>query len=403
MASTEYYDLLGVSSDATTEEIKRAYKKKAMKHHPDKNPNDPMAAQTFQSLQNAYSTLLDPDSRAAYDRYGPDGPSSRMGGGGGGMGMEADELFAQFFSFSMGGGGEPSGFSRRGKPRRGEDSIIPYEVTLEDLYNGKTAHFNLEKNVVCGHCNGTGGKPKAKPQKCTKCDGRGITPVTRTLARGQIGVSQVTCPDCHGDGTRFREKERCKKCKGEKTVKEKKAVDVMVERGMSHNQKIVMKGEADQQPGVETGDVVFSLRMRPHATIHRAGSDLITTVHVTLSEALLGIHVERKRGDTLSSGDTIVIKSEGMPIQKQPSARGDLYIHFEVEMPTEEWLRSVLESVLPPKKPDLDPRPARVDVVDWEAADMNAYDEHEDEWEDEEDEEDEGGDYGDEAPECVHQ
>jgi len=160
--------------------------------------------------------------------------------------------------------------------------------------------------------------------------------------------------------------------------------------------------------------------MRPHPTIHRAGSDLITTVHLTLSEALLGfsrvlithldgrgIHVERKRGDILSSGDTIVIKSEGMPIHKQPSARGDLYIHFEVEMPTEEWLKSVdlkvLESVLPPKKPDLDPRPARVDVVDWEAADMNAYDEHEDEWEDEEDEEDEGGDYGDEAPECVHQ
>jgi DnaJ homolog subfamily A member 2 len=116
-----------------------------------------MAAQKFQTLQNAYSTLLDPDSRAAYDRYGPDGPSARMGGGG--MGMDPDELFAQFFSFSMGGGGSGEGGfggmgGPSGRPRRGEDSIIPYEVTLEDLYNGKTAHFNLEKNVVCGHCTG---------------------------------------------------------------------------------------------------------------------------------------------------------------------------------------------------------------------------------------------------------
>jgi len=234
-------------------------------------------------------------------------------------------------------------------------------------------------------------------------------------------VSHVTCPECHGDGTRFREKDRCKKCKGEKTVKEKKAVDVLVERGMSHNQKIVMKGEADQQPGVETGDVVFSLRMRPHATIHRAGADLITTVHITLSEALLGfsrvvithldgrgIHVERKPGDTVSTGDTIMIKSEGMPVHKRPSQKGNLYIHFEVEMPTEEWLKSVdikmLESLLPPKKPDLEPRPPKVERAEWEAADMNTYDEHEDEWEDEEEEEGEGGgEYDGDAPECVHQ
>ncbi|KAF8339684.1 uncharacterized protein EI90DRAFT_2270038 [Cantharellus anzutake] len=408
MSSTEYYDLLGVQPDATPDDIKRAYKKKAMKHHPDKNPGDPTAAQTFQTLQHAYSVLSDSDSRAAYDRYGPEGLNgSHMGG----AGVNPEELFSHFFTFSMGGPGR-GGFSGK---RRGEDSIIPYDVTLEDLYNGKTARFNLERNVLCTSCAGTGGKPKSKPSKCIKCDGRGTVPVTRVLPRG-MGVATATCPDCDGEGTRIKERDRCKKCKGKKTIKEKKAVDLVVEKGMAHNQKIVMKGAGDQQPGIETGDVVFVLRLTPHAMFSRlspTSSDLHTNVSLTLSEGLLGfsriilkhldgrgIRMTRRPGEVVKGGETVVIKGEGMP-DRDGNGKGDLFVTLEVEMPTKEWFESidakVLEALLPPKKEDLDPKPSVVDEAKWEGADMEDYEDrvHHESWEDDdEDDEDEGFGFG---------
>ncbi|KAF8322476.1 DnaJ-domain-containing protein [Clavulina sp. PMI_390] len=383
MSHTEYYDLLGVNPNATEDEIKKAYRKMAVRIHP--NPNDPQAAEAFQELQNAYSVLSDPNQRATYDRFGPEGLKR---GGGGGDGPTMDDIFNTFFQFNS--------MPRSRKPKRGEDSVIPYDVTLEDLYNGKTAHFNLERNVICSHCEGSGGKAKAKQSKCIKCDGRGVVNSTQSIGGGRVATMKVGCPDCDGTGQKFKEKDRCKKCKGNCTTKEKKAVDLVIERGMCHNQKIILKGEGDQQPGVETGDVIFLLRLKPHDTIHRSpassrpssttasaeSSDLFTTVHLTLSEALLGfsrvvlrhldgrgIHMSRQaesdsqkegQGLPVKHGDLVVIRGDGMPVYdpariKKRDAKGkgndddiekgDLYITFEIEMPSAEWLASIDKKV----------------------------------------------------------
>ncbi|KDQ15893.1 hypothetical protein BOTBODRAFT_31341 [Botryobasidium botryosum FD-172 SS1] len=412
VADTTYYDLLGVKPEATEGEIKKAYRKQAMLHHPDKNPNDPEASQKFQGLQNAYSTLIDAEERAAYDRYGVDGGP---GGHGHSHDMDPEDFLAHLFGgMPFGGGPMPGGPRRRG--RKGEDTIIPYDVTLEDLYNGKTAYFNTERNVLCGTCKGSGGRPNAKPSKCTKCNGRGITTVHRQVGPSQVGVSQVTCPDCHGEGTKIRDKDRCKKCKGGKITNEKKKLEVNIEKGMVDRQKIVLAGEGDQEPGIKTGDVIFQLRSKPHETFERSGADLLTAVAITLSEALLGfsrilithldgrgIHVASEPGKVYTPGETIVVKGEGMPTYKLPDKRGDLYIVFELEMPSPEWLqkvdRTAIEKLLPPKKADISPRPEVVDDVEYEHTDVGNFgdDDDDEEWDsdDDEDDEDEMG-----APDC---
>ncbi|KAG8970252.1 hypothetical protein FRC03_010442 [Tulasnella sp. 419] len=396
-------------------EIKKAYRKKAMEHHPDKNPNDAEAAARFQAMAEAYETLIDPDERAAYDRFGPDARGS--GGGGMGGGMDPDDFFAHLFGggmrFDMGGPGGPGGPGSRRK-RQGADSTIPYEVSLEDLYNGKTAHFNIERGVICGQCKGSGGKPNTKPVKCPKCGGKGITLINRSLGNGRIGVSQVVCPDCVGEGKKYRDKDKCKKCKGDKTVKEKKRLEIYIEKGMSHKQRIVLHGEGDQEPEVETGDVVFVLHQKDHPTFERSGSDLKTKVHITLSEALLGfsrilithldgrgIHIESQAGKVIKPGDSIVVAAEGMPIYKRSDQKGDLYIQFEVDMPPDGWLQGVdvksLEQLLPPKKADLVPRPAIVDEVQYKSSDIENFGKNDDDDDDEEnwtDDDEEGG------PEC---
>lgn len=404
VADTRYYDILGVQSTASESDIKRAYRKKAMELHPDKNPNDETAAQKFQELAEAYEVLVDPESREAYDNFGSDGPGG-MGG------VDPDDIFAELFGGMRFGPGGPMpggpGGRKRG-PRKGESSTIPYDVTLEDLYNGKEAHFNIEKGVVCAVCKGSGGRPNTKPKPCAKCDGKGITVIQRSMGRGQVGLSQVICPDCSGEGMKFRDKDRCKKCKGEKTVKEKKRVDIYIEKGMSDKQKIVLHGEGDQEPDAEPGDLIFILNQEKHPNFERSGSDLMTTVHITLSEALLGfsrilithldgrgIHVDSEQGRILKNGDAIVVRGEGMPTHKHPEQKGDLYIRFEVDMPSEDWIRGLdvksLEQLLPPKKPDVSPRPEIVDEVEYEKADIEdfgANDEDSDHWTDDGSDED---------------
>jgi len=385
-----------------------------MQLHPDKNPNDPDASEKFQGLQNAYSTLIDPDAREAYDRHGKNAPS---GGGFGPHDIDPDELFAHLFGGMGFGPGGPGGPGPRRRGRKGEDTLIPYDVSLEDLYNGKTAHFNMERNVLCGTCKGSGGRLNAKPSKCTKCNGRGITMVHRQVGPSQVGVSQVVCPDCDGDGTKLRDKDKCKKCKGKKTSKEKKKLEIVIEKGMPDRHKIVLAGEGDQEPDIKTGDVIFQLRTKPHPTFERSGADLLVAVAITLSEALLGfsrilithldgrgIHVSSEPGKIYTSGETIVVKGEGMPTHKANDRKGDLYIVFEVEMPSSEWMqtadRAALEKLLPPKKPDISPRPAIVDDVEYEATDVaNFGDDDDEEWDSDEDEdEDDDDDLGN--PEC---
>ncbi|KII89757.1 hypothetical protein PLICRDRAFT_39921 [Plicaturopsis crispa FD-325 SS-3] len=416
---TELYDILGVSPDASEGDIKKAYRQKAKEHHPDKNPNDPNAGTKFQEIGAAYEVLSDGNSRHIYDTSGIDGLAGRSGP----AGMDPADLFAEFFGGGPAGGGM-FGFDfghaggGAGRRRKGQDSVIPYEVSLEDLYNGKHVRMNMEKEIVCGTCKGTGARGNAKPKECVKCTGKGWTYIQTQMGPGRMGTSRIACPECGGEGEKLREKDRCKKCKGEKTVKEKTRQEIFVEKGMSDRQRIVLAGEGDQEPGVPPGDVVFALKAEAHESFERSGNDLLTHVDITLSEALLGfsrilithldgrgIHVASPPGKIMKAGDSIVLRGEGMPIYKRPDEKGDLYIVFDIEMPDEQWLQSIdrkaLESLLPPKKEEVEPRPEIVDEAKFEESDTVDFGEAEDDWEDEHDDDDP---YGEGAqPECQPQ
>ncbi|KAF9109137.1 hypothetical protein BGX27_007961 [Mortierella sp. AM989] len=397
---SKYYDTLGVSPDATDAEIKKAYRKLAMKYHPDKNPD---AGDQFKEISHAYETLSDPEAREMYDRYGEDGPGGGFGFGGG---MSQEEMFAQMFGGGFFGGpmGDEGPGSRSSRSRRGEDISHNLNVTLEDLYNGKTTKLSLEKNVVCGLCNGKGGKSSAI-KKCTTCDGSGVKLVVRQIGPGMMQQMQVTCNGCGGKGETMREKDKCKKCKGAKVVNEKKVMEIFIEKGMRNGEKIPMKGEGDQQPGIETGDVILVLQQKPHKLFERSGADLSCKITITLVEALCGfskilithldgrgIHVDQPAGKVIKPGQVKKLTGEGMPHFKRPIDKGDLYITFEVEFPEDGWATAAslksLEALLPsrgesPMEPEL------VDHVTLEDGDIedygaqthtgNAYDSDEDE------------------------
>ncbi|KZT29690.1 DnaJ-domain-containing protein [Neolentinus lepideus HHB14362 ss-1] len=417
---TELYELLGVPADATEDEIKRAYRKKAKEHHPDKNPNDPEASQKFQEMAAAYEILSDSNKREIYDSYGMEGVAGRGAAAGGPGGMDAADVFEHFFGGSGMNFAFDFGAGSRGSRRRpSSDSIIEYDVTLEDLYNGKSVKMNMEREVVCEPCKGSGTRGNAKPKKCVKCEGKGWTFVHTQVGPSQLATSRAMCSECDGEGEKLKEKDRCKKCKGEKTVKEKTRQEIHIEKGMSDGQRIVLAGAGDQVPGSPPGDVVFVLKLKQHESFERSGNDLLTTVKVTLSEALLGfsrilvthldsrgVRVSSPSGKVIKFGDTIVLRGEGMPVYKRSSDKGDLYVVFQIEMPDEVWLqsadRAALERVLPPKKAEVEPKPPVVDEADYEECDIADFGDDEDTWEDEDDEDDFHPGMGEE-PECRQQ
>ncbi|KAF9466534.1 DnaJ-domain-containing protein [Collybia nuda] len=384
---TELYDLLGVQPNATEGEIRKAYMRKAKEHHPDKNINDPEAGQKFQEIAAAYEILNDPQTREVYDMRGMDG----LNGPGGSEGMDAADLFAQFFA---GAGGASFGFDfgpGAGGPRRsrgkGDDSVIPHEVSLEDLYNGKSVKMNMSKEAVCAPCKGSGARGNAKPRPCATCEGRGWNFVQSQLSPSRIGTSRLACHACAGAGELLKEKDRCKKCKGAKVVTEKTRQEIFIEPGMSDGQRIVLTGAGDEVPGTPAGDVVFVLKLTPHASFERSGKDLLTNVTITLSEALFGfsrillthldgrgIQVSSPRGRIIKPGDSIVLRGEGMPLPKRPDEKGDLYVILAIEMPDEQWLKTVdhkvLGELLPPKRSNPEPRPEIVDIANFEESDI---------------------------------
>lgn len=353
---TKFYDLLNVAPTASETEIKKGYRKAALKYHPDKNPSEE-AAEKFKEITAAYEILSDSQKREVYDQYGIEG---LQGGGPGGMGgMNADDLFSQFF----GGGGMFGGAGAQRGPQRGHDIKHSIGATLEELYKGRTAKLALNKTILCKTCDGRGGKAGAV-KKCTSCGGSGVKFVTRQMGP-MVQRCQTTCTECQGAGDIINPKDRCKSCSGKKTQSERKILEVHIEPGMKDGQRIVFRGEGDQEPDVVPGDVIFVVDEKPHSTFKRRGDDLIYDYEVDLLTALAGgeFYIKHVSGEYLKvviiPGEVIgpnsikVVEGKGMPIQKL-GGYGNLFIKFTVKFPSnnftsEENLKK-LEEILPARK-----------------------------------------------------
>ncbi|KAI5057530.1 hypothetical protein GOP47_0027545 [Adiantum capillus-veneris] len=353
--NSRYYDILGVSKTSSSEELKKAYRKAAIKNHPDKG-GDP---EKFKELAQAYEVLSDPEKREIYDQYGEDALKEGMGGGGG---HNPFDIFESFFGGASPFGGGSSRGSRR--QRRGEDVVHPLKVSLEDLYNGTSKKLSLSRNVLCPKCKGKGSKSGAS-MKCAGCQGSGMKVSIRQLGPGMIQQMQHVCPDCKGSGETISEKDKCTQCKGEKIVQDKKTMEVHVEKGMQHGQKITFPGEADEAPDTVTGDIVFVLQLKENAKFKRKGDDLFVEHALNLTEALCGFqfvitHLDGRQlliksapGEIVKPGQFKAINDEGMPMYQRPFMKGKLYIHFSVDFPESGSLSSeqckALEAILPPK------------------------------------------------------
>ncbi|XP_007015641.2 PREDICTED: dnaJ protein homolog [Theobroma cacao] len=349
--NTRYYEILGVSKNASQDDLKKAYKKTAFKNHPDKG-GDP---EKFKELAQAYEVLSDPEKREIYDQYGEDALKDGMGATGA---HDPFDIFSSFFGGSPSGGGS----SRGRRQRRGEDVINNMKVSLEDLYLGTSKKLSLSRNILCSKCNGKGSKSGASMQ-CPGCQGSGMKVSIRHLGPSMIQQMQHPCNECKGTGETINDKDRCPQCNGEKVVQEKKVLEVIVEKGMQHGQKITFPGEADEVPDTITGDIVFVLQQKEHPKFKRKGEDLFVEHTLSLTEALCGFQfvlthldgrqllIKSNSGEIVKPDSFKAINDEGMPLYQRPFMKGKLYIHFTVDFPDSLSPDQVqaLEAILPPK------------------------------------------------------
>lgn len=388
----DLYGILKVDKNASKAEIKKAYHKAALANHPDKVPAEQReeAESRFKAASQAYEILQDEQKRSLYDAHGM--AAFEGGGGPGGMGVNMEDILGGLFGMNMGGMGGMGGMGRGGpqRPKRSPDENQKYEVTLEDLYKGKTVRFSSTKNVICSKCTGSGAKEGVEPRECSTCKGQGVRQVLQQVGPGMMTQRLVECSNCEGSGKVVNPKDKCKKCKGKRTTEEKKQLELYIPRGAKEGDRIVLEGEADQIPGAEqTGDIIFHLVEQPHDIFNRAGPDLQATLEITLAEALTGFnrtaitHLDGRgiqlshpqvEGEIMRPGQVIKVKGEGMPY-KRSDAKGDLYLIVDIQFPEDGFFTAesaeALRKLLPPPE-----APIKTDVVDeaqWEDADPEEF------------------------------
>jgi len=369
---TKFYDLLEVTPNASDADLKKAYRKKALRLHPDKG-GDP---ELFKEVTHAYEVLSDPQKRDIYDTRGEAGLSE----GPGMSGMDAQDLFSSLFGGGGGffGGGGP----RQRGPKKTKDLVHRINVSLEDLYKGKTTKLALTRHVICSKCHGKGGKDGAV-RKCTGCGGSGMKTTIRQLGP-MIQQFQQACNDCDATGEVVNQKDRCKVCNGKKVVSEKKFLEIHIDKGMKGGQHITFSGESDQAPDCESGDVIIVVEEKPHDRFKRQENDLYTEVELDLLTALGGGHFAIKHlddralivnlvpGEVIKHGDTKIIPNQGMPSQRHHEP-GDLFVHLTVKFPDtiDPNMIRQLETALPPRTP-LPKFPKSVVLEEVDMSDMDA-------------------------------
>lgn len=368
-AKRDYYEVLGVPKNADASVLKKAYRKLAVKYHPDKNPDDKAAEEKFKEAAEAYEVLSNDDKRARYDRYGHAGVD--QSGGFGGRGMTMDDIINNFGDIfgdsnpfeSFFGGSRARGRSQRGQ--RGSNLRIKVALTLEEIANGVTKKIKVKKQVTCSTCNGSGAKNKNSVRTCQTCGGRGVVQEVRNTFLGQMQTTS-TCSTCGGSGQQLTDS--CPTCKGEGRVYGEETIELDIPAGVEEGMQLSMRGKGNiGRRGGPAGDLLINIEEKPHEFLQRDGMNLIYDLYLNFADAALGTSVEVPTIDGrvkirvpagTQSGKIFRLKGKGLP-SVQSYGRGDQLIYVNIWTPkklTDEE-RRLLEKLK--TMPNFTPKPGK--------------------------------------------
>ena len=336
----DYYEVLGVAKDADEAAIKKAYRQLAKKYHPDVNPGDKEAEEKFKEVNEAYQTLSDPQKRATYDQFGPDGPQAGFGGGGFGgfSGFEGggfggfEDIFSSFFGGAAGG-------TRANGPIPGDDLRYDLTISFEEAAKGCEKEINLVRDEQCPTCNGSGAKPGSKVDTCPNCHGTGQERVISNTPFGRI-QNVRTCSRCHGEGKIITEP--CAKCHGRGKVRVSKRRTIKVPAGIDNGQVLTIRGQGGLgERGGQPGDLMIVITVRPHKLFKRREDNLYIDLPITFTQAALGAEIDvptldrpvkYKFPEGTQPGQVFCIKGQGVN-HLRGGGKGDLYVTATVEIP----------------------------------------------------------------------
>jgi molecular chaperone DnaJ len=341
MGKRDYYEVLGVSKEATKDEIKKAYRKQALKYHPDKNPGDKKSEENFKEAAEAYEVLSSDEKKARYDRYGHAG----MGGassGFGGQGMTVDDIFSSFgdiFGDAFGGFGGFGGGRRGRRVNKGSNLRVKVKLTLQEIAAGAEKKIKVNKYDSCDSCGGTGAENSSSLSNCSTCHGSGhVTRLTNTML-GQMQTTSV-CPSCGGDGKVITKK--CKTCYGEGIVQKEDIIKINIPAGVGKGMQMTVggKGNAPRRGGVN-GDLLVVIDEEEHPDLIREGNDLIYNLFISIPDAIIGTHVEVPTVENnvkikiepgTQPGKILRLRGKGLP-EVNGYGRGDLLVNVNVWIP----------------------------------------------------------------------
>jgi molecular chaperone DnaJ len=350
MAKRDYYDILGVTRSSTADEIKKAYRKMAIKYHPDKNPGDKQSEENFKEAAEAYEVLSNAEKKRRYDQFGhAGGASSPNGGGGYGGNMNMEDIFSQFGDIFGGGGGGGSPFDSffggqqqtRGGRRaaRGSNLRIKVKLSLEEIAKGVEKKIKVNKQVICDTCDGSGAKDKSSFNTCQTCNGSGaVRRVTNTIL-GQMQTTS-TCPTCNGEGTQITSK--CTTCHGDGLSRGEETISINIPAGVSEGMQLSMSGKGNAAPrGGIPGDLIILIEEIQHDSLKREGNNIIYDLHISFIDAAIGSSIEvptidgkaKIKIDPGTQGGKILrLKGKGVP-EVNSYHRGDQLIYINIWTP----------------------------------------------------------------------
>lgn len=346
MAKRDYYEVLGVDKNASEDEIKKAYRKIAIKYHPDRNPDDPKAEEKFKEAAEAYSVLNDAQKRQQYDQFGFDGPDGGFGGFGDGAGFSMDDIFSMFGDV-FGGGAGFGGFgggSRQAPRYRGADLRLKVKLSLQEVATGVTKKFKVRKDVVCNHCHGTGAEGGSSSETCLNCHGSGVEIRTQQSIFGMM-QTQTTCHVCGGEGKVIKNK--CSHCHGDGVVKGEEVVEINIPAGVAEGMVVNVpgKGNAGKRNGI-TGNIQVYIEEEDNDTFIRDGQNVIYNLLLDFPTAVLGgqvdiptidgTNVKIKIEPGTQPGKTLRLRGKGLPVvQGYGNGTGDLIVQISIYVPKE--------------------------------------------------------------------